>query len=109
MSTKSISTAPGATYLRTLIANVMSQAKRAIRRTEARAFCRTQIAPLRGYNCALISASVQEPVTADKEANAKLRLAESKTMKKRSSRISRAFAEGDRRPRGFDVYSSKVM
>lgn len=89
--------------------NVISQASRATKRTDARAFWRTQILSLRGSIFWLTSASVHDPVTSDKEANAKLRLAESKTMKTKSNKISRAFAEGERRPRGFDVYSSNVI
>ena len=96
-------------YLRTLMENVISQAKSATSNTEASAFCRVHIPSFRGSIVWLTSASVQDPVTSESEANAKLRLAESKTIKKISRRRRRALAEGERKPKGFDVYSSKVM
>jgi cytochrome c-type biogenesis protein CcmH/NrfG len=41
---------------------------------------------------------MKDPVTSESEANAKLRLAESKTMKKISRRMRRALAEGPQGP-----------
>jgi len=85
-------------YRNTLIENVKSQAINAIRRTEAKAFCRLHI----------LSFEEQEWLVAlcFVDSIAKLRFAESNTMKNRSRNIRRILAIADRRPRGFPVYSS---
>lgn len=97
------------TYRSTLIENVVNHAIKAISRTDASAFWRPQIGSFLGAISRLISESVQEPFAVDSDSNAKLRFAESKTIKKISSRISLALADGERRPSGFDVYSSTVI
>ena len=97
------------TYLRMLTLNVRSQAISAISNTEARAFCRVQMVSFLGLNSRLISAELQEPPLSDRLSKAKLRFAESKTIKKISKRTSRALERDDLRPNGLDVYSSHVM
>ena len=96
-------------YLSTLMENVESQAINAISKTDARAFCRRQMAPFLGLYCRLISESVQEPPLEDRVSKARLRLAESKTIKKISKRISRTFDDDLLRPSGLEVYSSHVI
>lgn len=88
---------------------VMIQEIRATRRTEARAFCRPHRISLPGSSTSLICADVQEPVISDNASNAKLKLAESNTMKTRSRNISLILAFAGLSPKGFPVYSSYVI
>ena len=84
-------------HLMTLIEKVRSHAMSAINRTEARVFCREQT-PL---------SVIEQPPSIDSKA--RLKFAESKTMKKRSKKIRRILALAGRKPRGFPEYSSYVM
>lgn len=89
-------------HLVTLIENVNSQAISATKSTDASAFCRWHIPFSRSPSSHIVTES-------ETAAKAKLRLAESKTMKNRSRNISRIFALADRNPKGFPLYSSYVM
>lgn len=96
------------TYRRTLMAKVVSQAIKTTSNTDARAFCLSHIVSFRGSNDSFV-AIVQALVISDKVSKAKLRFAESKTMKIRSRNINLILAFADRRPNGFPVYSSYVI
>ena len=81
-------------HLITLMEKVRSHAISAIKRTEAKAFCRVQTRELQ-FPCMV--------------SKARLKFAESNTMKKRSKKMSRILAFAGRKPRGFPEYSSYVM
>ena len=85
-------------YLITLMEKVKSHAIKAMSRTDAKPFCRAQIPSL----------SRREAVQTGllRVSKARLRFAESKTMKKRSRKMRRIFALAGRKPRGFPEYSS---
>ena len=84
-------------HLMTLIEKVRSHAINAINKTEAKVLCREQT-PVRW---------TEQPPSIDSKA--RLKFAESKTMKKRSKKIRRILALAGRKPRGFPEYSSYVM
>ena len=97
-------------YLKVLILNVASHASSAINSVAVNAFCRTQIDRVYGQFCAEESmASLHAHLSSVRAWKARLRFADSNTMNARSKNIRDIFALCERRPRGFDVYSSYVM
>lgn len=92
-------------HLRVLIAKVAIQASRAISRVAVKPFCLSQMLCLYGQ-AFVLSDSTHAHLSSVRAWKARLRLADSKTMKARSRKMSDILALCDRRPRGFDVYSS---
>lgn len=95
------------TDLRVLMVKVLNHAKSAIIKVAVNAFCREQMA--REKLQVLMPgevASRHAHFSSVRAWNARLRFADSKTMKPRSKKMRDIFALCERRPSGFDVYSS---
>lgn len=94
-------------YRKVLIVKVLIQANSAINNVAVRAFCRVQIDFVYGQTWKSGSReSLHAHFSSVRAWKARLRLADSKTMKARSKKIRDIFALCERRPSGFDVYSS---
>ena len=93
------------THLNILIVKVIIHAIKATNSTDAKALCfmpRDEVAEVPEVP----EHEVESVVTA---SNARLKLAESKTMKNRSSIMSLTFDFADRKPSGWPEYSSRVI
>ena len=93
-------------YLKVLMVNVPSQARRATKRVAVRPFCRWQMPREYGQVLAARSELTHAHLSSVRAWNARLRLADSKTMKARSRKMRDILALCERRPSGLEVYSS---
>lgn len=97
-------------YLKVLMLNVAIHASSAINSVAVNAFCRTQIDRVYGQFCVDASvASLHAHLSSVRAWKARLRFADSNTMNARSKNIRDIFALCERKPRGFEVYSSYVI
>lgn len=84
---------------------VAIHASNAINRVAVKPFCLSQMLCRYGH-AFVLSDSTHAHLSSVRAWKAKLRFADSKTIKARSRKISDILALGERRPRGLDVYSS---
>lgn len=93
------------TYLKVLMVNVAIHAMRATNKVAVRPFCLWHISDVKGQASGSCE-SIHAHLSSVSAWNAILRLADSKTINAKSRKMSDILALCERKPRGFEVYSS---